>query len=83
MPAFSVTVEMTTTGLREALGAVTTEHQQQIVGDFFATLWDAIEVSMRSSVIWPLLISDRLKLRPKQTGDYYIDQLMTRIGLNR
>jgi len=74
---------MITTGLRKALGAATTERQQQIVGDLIATLWDAIEVSMRSSVIWPLLTSDRLKLRPKQRGDYYIDQPMTRIGLNR
>ena len=82
-PAFSATVEMITTGLREALGAATTERQQQIVGDLIATLRDAIKVSMRSSVIWPLLTSDRLKLRPKQRGDYYIDQPMTRIGLNR
>jgi len=78
-PAFSVTVEMITTGLREALGAATTERQQQIVGDLIATLQDAIKVSMRSSVIWPLLTSDRLKLRPKQRGDYYIDQPMTRV----
>ena len=50
-PAFSVTVERISTGLREALGTAMTECQQQLVGDLIATLQDAIEVSTRSSII--------------------------------
>ena len=44
-PAFSVKVDMITTGLRDALAKATTEVQQQIVGDLIATLKYAIEVS--------------------------------------